>query len=92
MQSPLQEDICTVPGVGEASARKLADAGFKTTFQLLGKFLTFAAPGTTTRERCDNFCAWLAQIGVTANKHTIVLSLADAINHFIPNLYNPDEL
>ena len=60
--STLEEDLGSIPKCGPACQKALTEAGITTSFQLLGKFLTFKDKGDDTQAHLTKFCEWLASI------------------------------
>jgi len=48
----LEADLVSIPGVGPKSAEKLAAAGIKNSFNLVGKFLCVLDEDKSTQENC----------------------------------------
>lgn len=88
MSSPLSDDLTSVPGIGEATAQKLKDAGMLTTTQLVGAFLTYKRPEFTVQQHCDAFYRSLRSAGVTTTAASITLSIAEKANKMIPGIFD----
>eukprot|EP00924_Labyrinthula_sp_SR-Ha-C_P016767 snap_masked-scaffold_6-processed-gene-14.36-mRNA-1 protein AED:0.41 eAED:0.41 QI:0/-1/0/1/-1/1/1/0/122 len=97
LSSAIVENIESVPGIGPAAAKKLAeetenDAAVETTFQLIGKFLSLRGKGMNTQEHCDAMWYYLKEKGVNSYRAGIVHALAERCNIMIPDIFNKDEL
>lgn len=86
--------LTQVPGVGPAAVSKLNAAGIYTTFQLIGKFLSFKGVGSrgSARAICDALFHYLAEIGITSHRNSIVQALAEKLNTLFPGLYSEADL
>ena len=80
-----------MPGVGPKTAEVLAKEGVYTPHQLLGKFLCLKGPGVGVKAHCDAFYLWLKEIGVVANRSTIIMACAEKANVWVPGLYSAEE-
>jgi predicted flap endonuclease-1-like 5' DNA nuclease len=86
-------DVDLVPGVGPATAAVLKRRGIHTVANLVGQFLRLKEPGISPQQHCDAFAQWLRDSGVTANRNTITLVVADKVGSLMPRLgYNVDNL
>ena len=82
-----------VPGVGPSTAAVLNRLGIHSVANLIGQFLKLKEPGMTPQQHCDAFAQWLRDSGVTANRNTITLVVADKVGSLMPRLgYNVDTL
>ena len=86
-------DLEQVPGIGPANVKLLAATDrvpdkVETTYQLIGKFLSLKAAGTTCVEHCDMFYYWLQAKGVNAGRNNIVLAIAEKCEVFLPGCYD----
>lgn len=93
LKAEVEEDITTVPGVGPSAAGKLADnsegeAGVKTTYQLIGKFLSLRDPDMASQTHCDAMFNWLKLKGVNAHRSGIVHAIAEKTDTMMPGIYN----
>lgn len=80
-----------VPGVGEATEKKLREAGITTTFQLIGKYLSFKEDGVGPVEHADRFYFWLKSLGTPGGfRAGIVHSIAEKLNVTFVGIYDPD--
>ena len=89
LENELDPDIKSVPGIGPATAAKIAqgDDGVETTHQLLGRFLTLKAPEAGSQEHCDAFWYWLQAKGVNQYRSGIVQCIVERVEIMMPNLY-----
>ena len=62
IQTPMAEDLRTLPRVGAVTAQCFRNVGINTTFALLGKFLTFKDAGATSIEHVECFWIWLTEV------------------------------
>lgn len=80
-----------VPGIGEATEKKLRDNGITTTFQLIAKYLSFKDDGVGPVEHADRFYFWLKSLGTPAGfRAGIVHSIAEKLNVTFVGIYDPD--
>uniref|UniRef100_A0A7S2FFP3 Uncharacterized protein n=1 Tax=Florenciella parvula TaxID=236787 RepID=A0A7S2FFP3_9STRA len=86
LKNKIEMDLEVVPGVGPATANKLRDAGVDNTHALIGKFLMLKDADVQTH--MDAFYNWLAEIGISAHRNTIVLSVAEKVDIFMPGTYD----
>ena len=92
VDAPVQPDLTSVPGIGPASADKLATGDDEaervgTTYQLLGKFLSFFGEGIDAQQACDGMWYWLeSKKACGGHRSGTVLSLADKLNTMVPGL------
>jgi len=87
--SPLQEDVRSVPGVGDAAQAKLAAAGVHNTFQLVGKCLSLYEPHSmeTDAEKEDvshKIWEYLDSVGINAYRSGIVTAMMEKIDSYFP--------
>ncbi len=85
LASEVQEDVTSVPGIGPAAAKKLAEAvegdqAITTTYQLIGKFLTLKGKGVSQAEHCDAMWFWLQARGLDSHRAGIVHSIAEKVS------------
>lgn len=98
MRKPITGNIEEVPGIGPATAKKLAasDEGITTTYQLLGKFMMLKGSDSDDAEVVDSashmefFWVWLADLGITSHRSAIVKAIAEKLNTMMPGIYDPD--
>lgn len=97
--SPTDPDLLTVPGIGPAAAKKLADGGedadsITNTYQLFGKFLMLRGPGThgaielTSAEHTERFWYWLKNRGISSHRSAIVKAIAEKSSTFFQGIYD----
>jgi hypothetical protein len=85
LASEVKEDVTSVPGIGPAAAKKLAEAvegdqAITTTYQLIGKFLTLKGKGVSQAEHCDAMWFWLQARGLDSHRAGIVHSIAEKVS------------
>lgn len=93
LHAPITGNIKDVPGIGDANANHLLQCSesVSTTFELIGKFMSFKKAGVTPVEHCDKFYAWLKdEGGVHMNRHDIVQAVAMKCNIMFPGIYDED--
>jgi hypothetical protein len=87
LSSPVTDDILGVPGVGPATAVKLAAHNIKTPRQLIGAFLMVCGPDMNDKMCADAFWFYLAEIGVPGGtRSTIVHAIAEKHNILLPRV------
>lgn len=91
--SPIDEDLTSVPGIGDAAVKLLNepfenDPPIETTYQLLGKFLSLKGKGMTQQEHCDAMWFYLQERGLNSYRAGIVHCLAERLNLFMPGFYD----
>ena len=91
LREELVQDIRSVPGIGPKAAESMAEDGVRTTYQLIGKFLSFC-DGSTTQEACDNFWSWLGEHKVAGWRSGVTEAIAEKTNMMIPGIYNAEDL
>ena len=79
--TPTIEDITSVPGVGPATAKVLAETDdgndkVVTTYQLFGKYLMLKGPDMSPMEHTERFWYWLKNRGVNAHRSAIVRAVS----------------
>ena len=91
LREEIVEDIQSVPGIGRVAAESMAEDGIHTTYQLIGKFLSFC-DGSTTQQVCDNFWLWLSEHRVAGWRSGVTEAIAEKANMMIPGIYNAEDL
>ena len=98
--TPTDPDLKTVPGVGPATIRKLAEADIEedritNTYQLFGKFFMLKGPGHTegeieidSFEHMERFWHWLKNRGISSHRSAIVRAIAEKSATFFPLIYD----
>lgn len=77
----------SVPGIGDASNRRLKAKGLHTLLQLAGIFLTFRSPGVSHDEWLNKTWQYLASLDVPkAHCHSIVHALDEKLTIAFPEL------
>ena len=85
--STLEEDLLSIPTVGQACAAALKGADIHSSFQLLGKFLQFKAPSDSTQEYLSKFVRWLASISYPKGfEDNLALLLANKADQLFPGV------
>ena len=89
IDNDVQEDITTVPGIGSAAQAQLAsgEEPTATTYQLIGKFLSFRGTNVSSIEQCDALWYWLQAKGVASHRSTIVHAIGEKVNTMMPGTY-----
>jgi hypothetical protein len=89
LRNQLTGDLKEVPGIGEITEHFLKQQGIDTTFQLLGKFLSFKSQQTNDLEMANLFYQWLHSISTPAGYRAgIVHSLGEKLNLLFPGIYD----
>ena len=98
--TPTNPDLISVPGIGPATVRKLAECELEedkitNTYQLFGKFLMLKGPGHTedeieidSLEHMEKFWHWLKNRGVGSHRSAIVRAIAEKSATFFQNIYD----
>mmetsp|Transcript_9507 Transcript_9507/g.23335 ORF Transcript_9507/g.23335 Transcript_9507/m.23335 type:complete len:132 (+) Transcript_9507:52-447(+) len=98
--SPTVADLASVPGIGPATVRKLADSEIEedritNTYQLFGKFLMLKGPGHSegeieidSLEHMEKFWHWLKNRGISAHRSAIVRAIAEKSATFFMGIYD----
>lgn len=91
LRNPMGKDVLEIPGMDRMIAQSMADEGITTTFQVMGKFLSFAGPNTTAVEVCDLFWAWLGTHRArSATQSGITECFAERVNMILPEFNYPN--
>ena len=97
LNAPLEERLDSIPGIGPVNLQHLQSdvdshhlqiEGIHTTFQLIGKFLSFKGHGVGSVEHCDKFYYWLQAKGIQSARASIVQAIAERANIMIPSIYD----
>mmetsp|Transcript_1059 Transcript_1059/g.1341 ORF Transcript_1059/g.1341 Transcript_1059/m.1341 type:complete len:117 (+) Transcript_1059:196-546(+) len=96
LSKPVEEDIISVPGIGEKAAAILGtatddDPAIETTFQLIGKFLSLKGKGMSSKEHCDAMWFYLQAKGINSYRAGIVHSIAERTNIMMPGIYESSD-
>lgn len=96
LDDELVETITSVPGVAAGNAEALGrrsegDNGVRTSYALVGKFLSLREPGMTPQEHCDAFWHWLKLKGVNSYRSGIVHAVAEKCDLAFPGIYRARE-
>ena len=86
-------DLLEVPGIGPTNVKLLnatdkVDEAITTTHQLIGKFLSLKAAGTTSDEHYNMFSEWIMDKGIRAGRKRIVFAIAEKCEGFLPGCYD----
>lgn len=90
--SDIDEEITTIPGIGESSKALLKEVDIETSYQLFGQFLMLKASGSTTQEHCDAFWFWLKDVGINSYRSGIIETIAEKLETSMPGIYVRNEL
>lgn len=91
VRSPITGDLLEVPGIGPASKNCLAEHGITSTFQLVGKYLSFKDEGVDTIEHVDRFYYWLCSTEMQSMRRAgVVRCIASKVNTMFPGIYDDD--
>ena len=90
----LSGDLSEIPGVGPSTVVIFKNADITTTFQLIGKFLSFKGEGVDSIEHCDAFFNYIkGGLKVPpANCPKIVHCIASLMNLKFDGLYDAEKL
>ncbi len=58
-------DLSSIPNLGAATEKALATKGITNTYNLCGMFLMLRSDGDNTQTRCNAFCSFLLEAGVS---------------------------
>ena len=98
--TPTNPDLNSVPGIGPATIRKLAESEeiedrITNTYQLFGKFLMLKGPGHSedeieidSMEHMEKFWHWLKNRGISSHRSAIVKAIAEKSATFFQNIYD----
>lgn len=98
--TPTDPNLSTVPGIGPATIRKLAESDIEedritNTYQLFGKFLMLKGPGHTegeieidSFEHTERFWHWLKNRGISSHRSAIVRAIAEKSATFFSAIYD----
>ena len=90
IMAPITGDITEIPGVGPTSAAALAAAGVETSYQLIGKYLSFMEFGGDREVEIQAFYEWLKGTGTASGSRAgVVHSIAEKLNVAFPGSYDP---
>mmetsp|Transcript_12238 Transcript_12238/g.18321 ORF Transcript_12238/g.18321 Transcript_12238/m.18321 type:complete len:121 (+) Transcript_12238:104-466(+) len=84
----IEEDILSVPGVGDAAAARLAKRGVNNTYQFIGVYLGLRENDMDSVAHHDAFVNFLNKAGITNCRHGIVDAIAQKVSTMIPGLYD----
>lgn len=92
LESPITGNLLDVPGLGISDKKKLRYyGGIQTTYQLIGKFLSFKKEDIEYEKLCSSFYNYLANAGVNENyRSAIVQAIAEKTRISFPDIYEED--
>lgn len=91
INSPINKNLLTVPGVGDATIERLKTDGITTTHQLLGAYLKLCDEEFDSNQRTNAFWFYLRELQVSGStRSTIVHAIAERINTLIPGMYDKE--
>ncbi len=77
--------LTSIPNLGATTAAKLAAAGIENTYSLCGQFLMLKTEGDTSQTRCNAFCAFLDEAGVSRGLLSVLTyTVAKKLNRSFP--------
>ena len=91
LNSELDDDLTSVPGIGLATVNKLAskteegDICIESTKQLIGLYLTLCAPTLSVQDQKDAFFWFLKLKNINQSRNTIVHAISEKVNIIFPN-------
>ena len=91
IRAPVSGVLTEVPGVGPATAAKLAAHGVDTTYALIGKYLTFRTADVNCVEHMDRFYAWLTFVDTaTGFRAGTCQAIAEKVDTLLPGTYDAE--
>ena len=88
LQTEVEFNLCSVPGIGPKAKEVLSEKGVKNTFQLIAQFMRMKnEDGNDCVQHCTAFFNWLQEVGVKSNRHNITKSIAEKVSISFPSLY-----
>ena len=92
LDGELIPDLKSVPGIGEASIKRLAESNVHNTYQLVGIFLALKGPGVGMKDHMEKFFDFLVGVGCKSHHASAaVVAIAARTNTWMPGLYDPAE-
>lgn len=90
LRCDLSGHLLDIPGIGKSTLKKLAagDEPIINAYQLVGKFLSLRNINDTSKSHCDKFLNWLKSKGVNIHCDSIVMSIAEKTNIWVPGIYD----
>jgi len=89
VRAPLSGNILDVPGIGPSTAELLKAEGIATSFQLIGKFLSFKDENVDSLLHCETFYQWLCELNTPKGfRAGLVHALAEKTNIVFPGVYD----
>lgn len=91
IRAPITGDLIDVPGIGPGAVNKLKEGEepVTTTYQLVGKYLSFKGEGIDVKEHCDRFWSWLQAKGINSFRAAIVMAIAQKCDIMFPGTFDP---
>lgn len=92
--APLTGNLNEIPFVprGGANEQCFRNAGYDSSFMVMGEFLKMKGEGVSTVNHCERFFIWLGSIGIKgSSKAMITQALAEKLNIMIPGFFNMEE-
>jgi hypothetical protein len=83
----ISEDLGSVPGIGPMGIVSLDKVGVRTTFQLIGIFLSLREPSMDQQAHCQAMWEWLEETGVNAHRSGVVHCMVEKLILWMPELY-----
>ena len=90
LNSPVSDEITSIPGIAEGNADSLAENGIHTVWQLMGVFLSLKGPEVGSVELCERFYQQIKSYGIKNKRGEIVVAIASKLNNTFPGLYKPE--
>ncbi len=89
LRCDLSGKLLDVPGIGKKTLKKLASGSDPITnsYQLIGKFLSLRTLNDTSVSHCNKFLKWLKSKGINLHCESIIISIAEKANIWIPGIY-----
>lgn len=93
VSATLSGNLSEIPGVGPNAERILNANDIDTSYQLLGKYMSFKGEGVDIVDHHDQFHEWLVEIGIPSGfwSTCIVKAVACKMDDRFPGLYSEDE-
>ena len=89
IRAPLSSKLSDIPGIGPATVELLAAEGITTSFQLVGKFLSFKDKDVDSLLHCETFYQWLCELKTPKGfRAGVVHALAEKLNIMFPGIYD----
>lgn len=93
LSAEVDEDLLSVPGIGPATVKKLAEHNIETTYQLISCFLRVCGKEMSSATKVNAFWFYLDKLGVPGGtRSTIVHAISEKVNIMIPGVFDPEKL